>query len=231
MIVGSIYSDKKLVNVLKSTLRKKAKELGTIFFSDSLRVKIANKVLKNLPFKFKATQNLLAQLESLQEGTDIMQGIPNQVALPLPYWRNPKVTPDKSIVLSPAEDGCGLLWYAPLIKMSPSSLREFTTFIREITPKYNIDPLITFTNLKHDCVDSTVPIVFNLANQAEVENAHACLNELIKEGVKRGYVPYRLDVNQQKKLDSKHTFWQTTLKIKQALDPNGILAPKRYNPD
>jgi 4-cresol dehydrogenase (hydroxylating) len=114
--------------------------------------------------------------------------------------------------------------------MSPSNLREFTTFIREVTPKYCIEPLITFTNLKHDCVDSTVPIVFNLANRAEVENAHACLNELINEGAKRGYVPYRLDIKQQQKLDGKHVFWQTTSLIKDALDPNHILAPQRYNP-
>ena len=230
MIVGSIYGEKDIVTVTKKELKKRASCLGKLFFSDSKLLTLVSNLLNVLPYKTNAMNNIQTKLKSLQESTDIMLGVPNQVALPLPYWRNPRVNPDKTKTLSPAKDGCGLLWYAPLIKMAPEVLMEFTDFVRHTTPKYNIEPLITFTNLKHDCVDSTVPIVFNLLNQHEVDSAHACLNELINEGAKRGYVPYRLDIQQQKKLNAQHIFWQTTNKLKDAFDPNRILAPGRYNP-
>lgn len=230
MIVGSIYGSNDIVKTAKKYIKQKAQQLGKIYFSDSIVIKAATAASRYGLLNFAIFDKIKRQLDSLQEGIDIMLGIPNQVALPLPYWRNTKVRPNKSSTMSPSQDECGLLWYAPLLKMTPDSLQEFIRFVRETTPKYNIEPFITFTNLKHDCVDSTVPLVFNLMDEAEVENAHNCLNELINEGAKLGFVPYRLDTKQQMKLDANHIFWKTTDKIKEALDPNKILAPDRYNP-
>ena len=230
MIVGSIYSEAELVKPIKKALVKRSKGLGKIIFSDSNLLKMAKTILSKLPINIESANNALSQLNSLAESTDVMLGKPNQVALPLPYWRNPRIKADKNQTLSPSKDKCGLLWYAPLIPMTPSALHGFTQFVRQVTPKYNIDPLITFTNLKHDCVDSTIPLVFDLENSEEVKNAHTCLNELINEGAKYGYVPYRLDTKQQQKLDKNHIFWKTTAKIKQTLDPHNILCPWRYNP-
>ncbi|HBY86870.1 MAG TPA: FAD-binding oxidoreductase, partial [Colwellia sp.] len=98
-------------------------------------------------------------------------------------------------------------------------------------PKYNIEPFITFTNLKHDCVDSTIPIVFDLSNPQAVTDAHNCLKALVTEGLKKGFVPYRLNIDQQQWLLNKDTdFWQTVNKIKSSLDPYNILSQGRYNP-
>ena len=159
-----------------------------------------------------------------------MLGKPNQVALPLAYWRNPRVKADKKNTLLPDIDKCGLLWYAPLIRMAPEVLTDFVNFIRETTPKYGIEPLITFTNLRHDCIDSTVPLVFDLDNPEAVNAAHLCLKELFSEGCKKGFVPYRLNTTQQASLPTDSIFWKTTSLLKNAIDPNGILSPSRYNP-
>lgn len=229
LVVGSVYGDKEVVKAAKKVFKRKAKAIGSVLFSNSKRIKLATHVLKFLP-KVTFIKKTMSQLASLQEGTDIMLGIPNQVALPLPYWRNPRVRPNKGKELSPSKDGCGLLWYAPLIKMTADSLNAFVTFVREVTPKYGFEPLITFTNLKHDCVDSTIPIVFDLHQPEQIKNAHDCLNELIHKGAVLGFVPYRLDVKQQQRLDEKHMFWQTTNLIKEAFDPNKVLSPGRYNP-
>ncbi len=66
-------------------------------------------------------------------------------------------------------------------------MREFIEFSRETCPKFNIEAFITFTNLKHDCVNSTIPIVFDLSNPHAVTNAHNCLKELVEEGLKKGF--------------------------------------------
>ena len=230
MIVGTIYGSKKVVSGTQKQFKRRAKHLGQLNFSNSWLINVA-KFVVNLPLpSIGAIDKIRAQLSTLDEGIEIMLGKPNQVALPLAYWRNPRIKVNKANALLPDKDKCGLLWYAPLIKMSPEVLTDFVAFIRKTTPKFGIEPLVTFTNHKHDCIDSTVPLVFDLENPEAVSAAHKCLEELFIEGCKKGFVPYRISTTQQATLSSDDIFWQTTTVLKQAIDPNNILAPNRYNP-
>jgi 4-cresol dehydrogenase (hydroxylating) len=230
MIVGSIYGCKSIVKATKKELKKRVRGLGSVDFSDSLIMRAA-KVLFKLPLpKTELISSVKEQLKSLDEGIEIMLGKPNQIALPLAYWRNPKTIPDKSHTMLPDRDECGLLWYAPLIPMDASKIKSFVRFVKSTTPKYGIEPLITFTNLRHDCIDSTIPIVFDLNNDEARSLAHQCLQELLVEGCKQGFVPYRINTSQQVGLDNKNIFWKTTQLLKTSIDPNNILSPLRYNP-
>lgn len=159
-----------------------------------------------------------------------MLGKPNQIALPLAYWRNPSYTAEAGKTLHPAKDKCGLLWYAPLIPANKDAMTSFIDMVRSTTVKYNIEPLITFTHMSAHNIDSTVPIIFDLTNEKAKADAHACLDALFAEGVKRGFVPYRLNIKQQRQLDKNAVCWQTAGKIAKALDPNAVLSPTRYNP-
>jgi 4-cresol dehydrogenase (hydroxylating) len=230
MIVGSIYGCKSIVTATKKELKKRARGLGAVHFSDSLVMRVAKAVFK-LPLpKIELLNSIKSQLKSLDEGIEIMLGKPNQIALPLAYWRNPKTIPDKTSTLLPDKDECGLLWYAPLIPMDANKIKSFVEFIRSTTPKYGIEPLITFTNLRHDCIDSTIPIVFDLNNDQAKTLAHQCLQELLVEGCKLGFVPYRINTSQQSALNNQDIFWKTTQLLKTSIDPNNIISPLRYNP-
>lgn len=229
MIVGSIYGDQPVVNYVKRYIKRQAGGLGKVLFSDSPLLRFA-RCFARLPLDFiPAFRDIKAQLASLEEGVEIMLGKPNQVALPLPYWRNSTKQPDKSVTLHPADDQCGLLWYAPLIAMNPSTLSTFVEFVRRTMLAFDLDPFITFTNLKHDCIDSTVPLVFEKGDPEQVEKAHACLRQLIDEGCKQGFVPYRLPVSEQARLDKDTPFWKSVDVIKRAIDPNNILSPGKYD--
>lgn len=229
LIVGTIYAKASVAKAVKSLIRKQARSLGNTLFSDDVLLQFARAVSNALPVgPLKGVQT---QLTMLDKGAEIMQGIPNQVALPLAYWRNPHVDDLENRTLLPDKDKCGLMWYAPLIPMNANKIRAFVHMIREIAPQHGIEPLITFTNLKHDCIDATVPIVFNNEDAESRRKAHACLHELVQTGLKRGYVPYRLNTEQQQSLIDEHSvFWSTARKIKNSLDPNGILSPGRYIP-
>ncbi len=235
-IVGSIYGSIGVVSAVK-------KEIDAIFsqlpckrvYSNSLAIVLTNKVINKLPGwvigKIPALAKVAEQLDSFNKGKDIMLGKPNKVALKLAYWRHKGIQGFDKDKLSPGKDGCGLLWYAPLITMKADKMREFVDFIRDTCPKFNIEPFITFTNLKHDCVDSTIPIVFDLSNAQAVNDAHNCLKELVEEGLKKGFVPYRLSIDQQQWLLNKDSdFWQTVNQLKSSLDPHNILSQGRYNP-
>lgn len=229
LIAGSIYGKREVVKAVKKLLVKEAKFADQIIFSDGLLIKVGKFLSNHLPLK--SLRSAKEQLQALEEGIDIMLGKPQQVALPLAYWRNPRVTPDKKRLMNPDKDECGLLWYAPLIPMNVNKIQEFVDFIRSTTPKYNIEPLITFTNLRYDCIDSTIPLIFDVQNLVAKQNAHDCLNELYEEGRKRGFVPYRMNVKQQKEqLSPDHMHWKVVKAIKNALDPHNVLQANRYNP-
>lgn len=239
-LVGSLYGTEAIVNVAKKEIIQLFKHTPCkMLFSDSLLIKLGNNVINKLPnllLKLSSRLSIAkAQIHSFNKGKEIMLGRPNRVALKLAYWRNKNTITAHSTndepLLSPGKDGCGLLWYAPLVPMNAAAMRKYVNFIREICPKHNIEPFITFTNLRYDCIDSTIPIVFDLTNPKAIEDAHHCLKELVSEGLKLGFVPYRLNIDQQQwLLDGTTPFWQMVNQLKSVLDPNDIISSGRYHP-
>ena len=70
--------------------------------------------------KGRGLQGLTA---TLAQSLELVAGRPNETALPLAYWRNSK--PHKGKFRNPALDGCGLMWYAPLVPMRPADIRAY----------------------------------------------------------------------------------------------------------
>jgi 4-cresol dehydrogenase (hydroxylating) len=235
-IMGSIYGTKGISTTAKREIKKIFSKINCRqMYSNSIIFPLGNSAISLSPDFLINSISFIAlikkQLASFELGKEIMLGKPNKMALKLAYWRHKNAKDFKAEDMSPAKDGCGLLWYAPLIVMKPEKMRQYVEFIRATCPKHNIEPLITFTNLKHDCVDSTIPIIFDLSNPVAVQDAHNCLKELVTEGLKLGFVPYRLNIDQQQcLLDAQAPFWQTVNKIKAAVDPADILSLGRYNP-
>ena len=235
-IMGSIYGSNGVAKVVKKEIKRIFSALPCKqLYSDSPIFPILHAMIKSAPspiFNLIPVLGLVKeQLASFERGKEIMLGRPNSIALKLCYWRHKSAKNFSTDKLSPGKDGCGVLWYAPLVTMKPEIMREYLEFIRVTCPKFNIEPLITFTNLKHDCVDSTIPILFDLSDPTAVKDAHNCLKELALQGLKLGYIPYRLNIDQQQwLLDANAPFWQTVNDIKSVVDPNSILSVGRYNP-
>jgi len=228
-LAGTLYGKQRVVKAAAAEVKTiVAGRANKLLFSSSLLIKAGQLAVKLFPTLLAKPAKMLA---SLNAGIEIMRGRPNQVALPLAYWRNAAVNPAERAALNPAQDGCGLFWYAPLVPMRATAMRSYIEHVRSVCPKYGIEPMITFTSLRHDMVDSTIPIVFNLQNAEAASLAKACLEELVSEGLKQGWVPYRLNLHQQATLlNADSSFWRIVTKLKTALDPNNILSPGRYNP-
>jgi 4-cresol dehydrogenase (hydroxylating) len=186
--------------------------------------------LENLLSRLRISSNnrLLAVVKKLGQTMSIMEGRPSEVALPLAYWKSgiPAVGKDKN----PARDGCGLIWYAPLVPMKPPLVREYVDLVDAVCADHGIEPLVTLTTLSERCFDSTVPILYDLASEAEAKRAEACYLALFEEGKKRGFLPYRLGVNSMHLInDEASIFWTVQRKISASLDPNQIISPGRYD--
>lgn len=165
--------------------------------------------------------------DTLALSLQLVAGRPNETALPLAYWRNPN--PPKTGARDPARDGCGLIWYAPLVPMRPAAVRGYVDMVKAVTRRHGIEPLITFTTLSDKLVDSTVPIVFDRDVERSVKAAQACYHDLVQTGRPLGYFPYRVGIAGMSTLvglQDKATAFHA--KLRANLDPHDILSPGRY---
>src|SRR5699024_11403992 len=118
--------------------------------------------------------------QTLRSTLDILRGRPNEVSLELAYWRS-GTRPPAGQPLNPARDGCGLIWYAPLLPMQAEAVARYLHIVEDTCPQYGLNPLITLTSLNARCFDSTVPLLFDRDDPAAVARAQACYNKLVED--------------------------------------------------
>ncbi len=205
LVVGMLYGEKPLVKAAKKEIKDNFRSIK----KRSLYFNTSNKYLFYLLEKtfYRLGLKVLGQaLHTMAQAYEVLLGTPNNVALKLAYWKNENkelVTQDQ---LDPSRDDCGLIWYSPLVEMKPDVVLEYVKFVRESSLKYNINPLITLSTIDDLCFDSTVPILFNKKNEDEAHRAVAYYDYLLEEGRKRGFFPYRLNIETQKKLNLQNSF-------------------------
>ncbi|HAA14877.1 MAG TPA: hypothetical protein DCE41_25580 [Cytophagales bacterium] len=223
-IMGSIYAPKPVAKAIRKDLRRKLRAVGTRpKFIDSGRLKTLNR------WKSLAQRMLPIDVGMLNESFAILQGKPSNIGQNLCYTlRNLK--PEERHH-HPLRDNTGLLWFAPLIPFEPKALLHYIHTVEEECTRTGIEPLITLTTLSGSVVSSTVPILYRKDEGAEaVEVANRTYTKLLHACAKQGVFPYRLPVTHQEEFTKRLKGTPLAQVIKQALDPQQILAPGRYLP-
>ena len=224
---GTLYGTKRMVAAAQKEMKAALGDISTrLMFLTPQRAQQLGKLAHLIPGKMG--NGLQGVTTTLVKSLELVAGRPNETALPLAYWRNslPQVT---GSLKNPAIDGCGLTWYAPLVPMRPADLRAYVNMVKEIAPRYGLEPLITFTTLSDKLFDSTVPLVFDRSNPKAVAAAAECYKELFETGRARGWFPYRVGVNTMQTLMSLQSDSITfQARIRKDLDPHDIMAPGRY---
>jgi hypothetical protein len=169
--------------------------------------------------------NLARTAELLSNSMDIVLGRPSRTALQLSYWRSgTQATHGK---LDPAKDGCGLVWYSPLVPMRPGVVRDYVNMVKCVTREHGIEPLITLTTVSDKLFDSTVPLLFE---RERVSSAHDCYRALLSGGQSVGCFPYRFGIDSMKFLRERApASISIHERMRRAFDSNDILAPGRYH--
>jgi 4-cresol dehydrogenase (hydroxylating) flavoprotein subunit len=227
--LGALYGQAEIVKAARHAVRRILGPLvRRLVFLTPGRAAGLSRALHTIPFLRRG--RTARRAGALDAALQLIAGKPSRVALPLAYWRS--ATPPRSgAELDPARDGCGLIWYSPLVPMISSRVRRYVDMVGDICAGHRIEPLITLTSLSDRCFDSSVPLLFNRGDANQTANAQSCYQALLEAGRKEGFLPYRLGIGSMGWLTASDApCWEIIAAIKSALDPKDIIAPGRYAP-
>jgi len=226
--VGAICGSREQVRAARQTIQRTLKgKVDRLLFLSDTRLNLLRRYPRAIGRFLKMDVSEL--LLTLQSSFGLMKGIPSEVALSLSYWRNRR--PPSAGDRNPARDGCGLMWFAPIIPLTRDDVSAFRRIIEPIVAQHGFEACITLTAVSQRCFDCTLPLLFNRDDPDEVQRAQACHDALLQACLQHGYVPYRLGLQsmQTAMMPADDVFWRVVTRVKDALDPQGVLAPGHYS--
>ncbi len=177
-------------------------------------------------------QRLRAQIALGRALFAMNRGVPHGRFLAGAYWRRraglPAAFPRQA---DPAQDNCGMLWVSPVLPLRGADLLELHAMVEPLFKQHGFDLFVTFNMINERSLGGVITIAYDKEDPAEVARAHACYQAVFDQVMGAGYIPYRVGLQSMGQLDPHaDTYWATVARIKQALDPHGLIAPGRYQP-
>jgi 4-cresol dehydrogenase (hydroxylating) len=130
--------------------------------------------------------------------------------------------------MDPDRDGCGLLWCSPVVPNTGNHATTVAALAAERLHAWGFEPQISISLITERSLTCVITLSFDRNVPGEDHRALACYQELTAELLARGYPPYRLNVRSMGAVENCPVYAQILGDIKAVLDPNGVLAPGRY---
>ncbi len=154
---------------------------------------------------------------------DLFRGVPSPGNLQSIYWRKRFPAPTAK---DPDRDRCGVLWLCPAFPLDGKVIETALDKVHEICLLCGFEPNIGLQLASPRCVHAFVMLVYDREVAGEDERALACHDQLLGYLAGLGIYPYRLALPALDRLPPGEQDYGTFMKkIKQALDPRGILRP------
>lgn len=226
-VSGAFYGTKAEVKVWKKILKSAIKNVADdVKFIDEFTLKLAMKMKSVLSFFTSIDFNTNVPL--LEKVYRLKQGIPTNYFIPSSYWRK-KTPPTLNDGIDPTKDNVGLLWLAPIAPIDGKHVRIMSDIIHDIQIKYGYEPGLSITLLTERTLDCVISLVYDRDIEGEDAKALACHDELFEILTSKGYFPYRLSSHAHDAFEQIDSSLMPHLKkIKQVLDEEDILSPKKY---
>lgn len=223
VLIG-VYSPDELISPIRKALKQEFGQYTSHHvFLTKQRLWLVEKILKFFP-----KLGINRTIHSIDLALQILEGIPNEVALPLAYLKNPHGSPKEHF--HPDKDGSGLLWFTPMLPVEGPLAEKFVKGVKKICVSEEIEPMITLTTISQRCFAANIPLVFNRDDEKQCEQARRCMQRLMRFSMDLGLFPDRLDIRTQREMfdHADAPVFRLSQKIKQAIDPKETLSPGRY---
>lgn len=221
---GGLYGTPSQVSEAKRLLRLALrKQNGRLRFLSERTLRLARRFAK--PFSLLTRWDVTRTIEIVEPVVGLMRGVPTSQTLASVYWRKRRPVPANP---EPDSDGCGLLWYAPMAPASGQHVAKLTALATDTLLASGFEPMISLTMLTPRTVYAVISITYDREVPGEDERAMHCYFDLARHCTEAGYHPYRLGIQAMPAAIEAERDPAVLARFKASLDPNGVLAPGRY---
>jgi 4-cresol dehydrogenase (hydroxylating) len=221
---GALYGTKAQVKdarrQLQAALRGKATRLQ---FLDDRKLQLAERFAR--VYQLVSGWDLKRTLAVLRPVYGLMKGIPTGHPLASTYWRKRTSPPEN---MDPDRDGCGLLWCSPVSPNNGADAERIAALATGTMLGHGFEPMISITVLTDRSLSCILSLGYDREVPGEDERARVCYRELLELLSAQGYYSYRLSGAGISPTEESGSYSHLLSTLKQAMDPNGILAPGRY---
>jgi 4-cresol dehydrogenase (hydroxylating) len=223
---GALYGTRAQIAEARRLLRERLKgKVAGLQFLNAKKLALAAKFAGI--YRMVTGWDLTAALDLVKPVLGLMQGIPTPKPLASAYWRK-RTPPPAPAGMNPDKDGCGLLWCAPVAPLEGGHAQRLATVSIETLLKHGFEPLLSMTLVTERALTCVVAICYDRDLPGEDAKARACYHELLDVLRANGYYSYRLGIQANGEMPQSDTYASVLRALKDAFDPNGILAPGRY---
>ena len=224
---GGLYGTHAQVKAAQRAVRQALRKIGRVTFVDDALIAHAERVARILT-RLGGGKRLTQLLDALIPNYGLLKGIPTSFPLRAVHWR--KRQPPKNLCADPRDTGSGLVWISPVLPAQGVHARQVLQLMEEVLDRHGFDTMVTFTFLNERALVGVFNLSFDRDEPADRRAAEACYAEAVQRLSEKGYYPYRVAHGHILPFASPTDAYYACLKkIKDALDPQGILFPGRYD--
>jgi 4-cresol dehydrogenase (hydroxylating) len=170
--------------------------------------------------------DLSGALELVGPVYGLTKGIPTSHSLKSCYWRHRSIPAELNL---DAGD-CGLFWCAPVAPANGEHTEAVVRIAYDVILSGGFEPMLTITLLTERSASCVISLTYDRRVPGEDEKARTCYQRLLRILAQRGYHSYRLGIQGMEQMNGADGYNRFVHELKNAIDPNNILSPGRYDP-
>jgi 4-cresol dehydrogenase (hydroxylating) len=153
--------------------------------------------------------------------------VPTERNIAFAYGRSGRAAPATD--LDPARDGCGKVWFSPLVPLTGRDVSEVLRIGDALFRRHGFDFNVYMISINARSIVTLMTIVYSRTLPGEEARARELYEELRTRVRGLGYEQYRVALwSMHDVLDAAPGHRHLARTIKAALDPDGVLAPGKY---
>ena len=121
-----------------------------------------------------------------------------------------------------------MLWYAPVSPADGATVAKLTQIASDALIGFGFEPMISLTVLTPRTVLCVISITYDREVAGQDEQAKTCYDQLVSRCNREGFFPYRLGIQSMARANDG-PYPELIGRLKDLFDPNGVLAPGRYD--